>query len=209
MKQNINRGLLISIVGSVVFAAVIVCLVLVFLKPIQGNADTAVNYSVNDSGFTYGSALDAPSPELEPDLISAWATNETLGYVYKADLEKAQMPYEPKNPEEAVQLMEDRFMAASFIFVESAHEQTGPELSIGVDTVNETLRTIFETYGGEPPFDRLTDEERSAIVQLIPNSDNAVEIASNAYTAACQANDKSIPVYEADGTTIIGEFIVS
>jgi hypothetical protein len=208
MKQNINR-VLFPIIASVILAVAIICLVFIFVKPIQGNADSAVNYSVNDSGFTYGSALDAPSPEVEPDLISAWATNGSLGYVYKTDLENAQAPYEPKNPEEAVQLMEDRFMAASFIFVESVQERTGTELSIGVDTVNATLRNIFETYGGEMPFNHLTDEEQSAIVQLIPNSDNTVEIASNAYTAACQTNDKSIPVYESDGTTVIGEFIVS
>jgi hypothetical protein len=205
MKQTYKR---ILVPALAILVVVVAYLMLVFMNPMQGNATDVVEYNVNDSGLTYGSALEAPSPESEPDLIEAWATNESLGYIYKKDLEDAEMPYQPKNPEEAVQLMSDRYMAASFTFVGSVRDQAGVEPSIGIDTVNATLRTIFETYGGEIPFDYLTAEERDSLVQLIPDNENAFEIASSAYVAACQANDKSIPVYESDGTTVIGEFIV-
>jgi hypothetical protein len=193
---------------SVVLIAVVavISFALLLATPVQSDAGPVVEYDINENGLTYGSALDAPSLEVEPDLIEAYATNGSIGYVYKEDLEQAANPYPPKNPEEAVQLMNNRFMAASIDFAESVKNQTGFELS--VDMVNEILSVIFET-NGEMPFDLLTDIEKQSIIQLIPENDNAVEIASNAYTTACQANDRSIPVYESDGVTVIGEFVVS
>jgi|SRR6478735_10048275 len=47
------------------------------------------SYSANDEGLTYGSALDAPSPETEPDLIQAVSDDGTEGYVLKTDLDDA------------------------------------------------------------------------------------------------------------------------
>ncbi|MDR3314885.1 MAG: hypothetical protein LBS98_00155, partial [Coriobacteriales bacterium] len=166
-------------------------------------------YSINESGDTYGSGLDAASPELEPDLISAYATNGSIGYVYSEDLWRAQQPYQPKNPEEATKLMDDRFSSFSFVFIDSVQKQTGLNASIDVDAANKALRTVIEAHGGEAPFDYLTVEEQNLLAQLIPLDDNTIEIAASAYAAACAANDKSIPVYESDGTTVIGEFIVS
>lgn len=54
----------------------------------------------NESGLTYGSALDATSPENEPDLIEAIGIDGTSGYVMKKDLEEPT----PSNPEEAARL---------------------------------------------------------------------------------------------------------
>jgi hypothetical protein len=44
------------------------------------------NYRTNESGETYGSAADAPTPEQEPDLIEAYATNGRVGFVRREDL---------------------------------------------------------------------------------------------------------------------------
>ena len=52
----------------------------------------------NESGLTYGSAAEAQSPDDEPDLILAYATNGELGYVKRTDL----VPPSPSSPEEAL-----------------------------------------------------------------------------------------------------------
>ncbi|GAA4626336.1 hypothetical protein [Cellulomonas oligotrophica] len=49
----------------------------------------APEYQENALGQTYGSAAIAQAPELEPDLISAVATNGKVGYVLKTDLDEA------------------------------------------------------------------------------------------------------------------------
>lgn len=56
---------------------------------IQAVPKDAPTYPANSSGETYGSAADAVSPETEPDLIQAVATNGEVGYVRKADLDRA------------------------------------------------------------------------------------------------------------------------
>lgn len=52
----------------------------------------------NARGLTYGSAADAKSPQDEPDLIRATATNGKVGYVLKTDLDGPM----PSSPEEAL-----------------------------------------------------------------------------------------------------------
>jgi len=51
---------------------------------------TAPNYASNDAGQTYGSALDATSPDNEPDLIMVDASNGKTGYAKKTDLAAAE-----------------------------------------------------------------------------------------------------------------------
>jgi len=59
----------------------------------------STHWQKNARGQTFGSGLNAASPEDEPDLIEAFATNGNLGYVLRTDLE----PADPKTPEEALQ----------------------------------------------------------------------------------------------------------
>ena len=53
----------------------------------------------NESGMTYGSDLDVTSIDEEPDLISAYGVDGTLGYVLFKDLEGER----PKTPQEALE----------------------------------------------------------------------------------------------------------
>lgn len=47
-------------------------------------------YPVNESGETYGSALDATAPDNEPDLILVLGSNGATGYARKTDLAAAE-----------------------------------------------------------------------------------------------------------------------
>jgi hypothetical protein len=64
----------------------------------------APNYPENENGQTYGSAGDATSPEIEPELIRAIGVDGTEGYVLKKDLDGKQ----PKSPEEAIAIQNSR-----------------------------------------------------------------------------------------------------
>jgi hypothetical protein len=207
MKEN-TKKLRIPLLSVVIVAVAAIVFCFAFFTPPPVNAGSLIEYDVNEDGLTYGSASEALIPEQEPDLIRAYATNGAEGYVYKTDLEHAQSPYPPKNPEEAVLLMENRFMAASLTFVDYVNSQTDLKLSVANKDANVALKSIFEAYGGEVPFDSLTETEKSTIINLFPNGIK-IDVAVNAYNAACAANDRSIPVYKADGKTVIGEFVVT
>jgi len=60
--------------------------------------DTVTNYPKNGQGLTYGSDSHAKSPQDEPDLILATATNGQDGYVLRTDLEEPM----PATPQEAL-----------------------------------------------------------------------------------------------------------
>lgn len=60
-------------------------------------------YQVNNSGETYGSAINSTSIQDDPDLILVETEKGELGYVYKNDFYDTYN--QPKNPEEAVAYM--------------------------------------------------------------------------------------------------------
>ncbi|WP_218005592.1 hypothetical protein [Janibacter terrae] len=57
--------------------------------PPQEGAQAEATQGVNARGESYGSGLPALSPEEEPDLIAAVATNGQSGYVRASELEAA------------------------------------------------------------------------------------------------------------------------
>ncbi len=61
-----------------------------------GSATT--NWAKNAHGLTYGSGMDAKSPQDEPDLIEVLATNGKVGYSLRSDLEGP----DPTSPQEAL-----------------------------------------------------------------------------------------------------------
>ncbi|MGF9696505.1 hypothetical protein [Paenibacillus sp. MABNR03] len=58
----------------------------------------------NRNGQTFGSAVEAASPETEPELIEAIGVDGTEGYVLKKDLDGEQ----PSTPEEAIRQQNSR-----------------------------------------------------------------------------------------------------
>lgn len=86
-------GLVAGLAGGVLVAGVAVA----------GGADDAPPpgsgvFEKNQRGETFGTVADAKSPDEEPDLIKAEATNGKTGYVRKVELD-GQLP---KSPSEAV-----------------------------------------------------------------------------------------------------------
>ncbi|MSU03365.1 hypothetical protein [Tissierella pigra] len=67
-------------------------------KEIESLASTENIYDTNENGLTYGSDEYGLQRDLEPDLIQAYGTDGTLGYVYASDLD-----YHPSSPQQAVE----------------------------------------------------------------------------------------------------------
>lgn len=68
-------------------------------------------YALNEQGLTLGTVADATSPDTEPDLILAVATNGREGYVYKRDLDAADGTTAMKgfkSPEDALAWQKER-----------------------------------------------------------------------------------------------------
>jgi hypothetical protein len=69
----------------------------------------APDFKTNERGHTYGSIAEVNGQAVEPDLISALATNGSLGYVSNAELKAAEgHPSLFKSPEEALKWQESR-----------------------------------------------------------------------------------------------------
>jgi hypothetical protein len=69
-------------------------------RPPAPSGSATTDWPTNADGLSFGSAARATSPQDEPDLIQAEATNGKVGYVLRTDLEGK----EPLTPEEALLL---------------------------------------------------------------------------------------------------------
>ncbi|MBL7498638.1 hypothetical protein I6A84_32785 [Frankia sp. CNm7] len=68
----------------------------------QAPAGPVPHWPTNAAGETYGSALDGQFPGDEPDLISAWTTEWTVGYVRRTELDIATGASVVRNPADAL-----------------------------------------------------------------------------------------------------------
>ncbi|MBE0418363.1 MAG: peptidase M56 BlaR1 [Coriobacteriia bacterium] len=92
MWAAVTLGLVIGVVaGGMTIAGA-------FDSPPAPNGPAVTDWPVNARGMTYGSALQAMSPEDEPDLIQVIATNGRVGYALRSDLDGPV----PSTPQEAV-----------------------------------------------------------------------------------------------------------
>jgi len=99
--KHLTTGVRAVIIGSVFLIGLLVSSVTiggVFAKSISNDKDYAPNFPINENGQSYGSVLNATSPDTEPDLIKAYGEDGTIGYVKSEDL-NGEMP---KTPEEAL-----------------------------------------------------------------------------------------------------------
>ncbi|MDR0487997.1 MAG: hypothetical protein LBG99_01085 [Propionibacteriaceae bacterium] len=169
-------------------------------------------YPVNDKGQTYGSAFGVHMED-EPDLISVEATNGKHGYVYREDLYKGMS--DPKSPEEAMALQETKDKQS----LEACFESVGLPLPSSL-TSDETvtvemlsaLQILWDAYENEGSQSNL----EQAFLQLVKASGSdwdqtefdlaaAAELCVHAAEATHQL---VIPVYESDGVTVIGQFML-
>lgn len=190
-KHSLARllGILVVAIG-VCFAT--------FVLP-QPSADAASRAEENEAGMTYGSASMFDYEE-EPDLILVVATNGKEGYVKREDLHAAEAP--AANPEEAVQLMQARNDELSNALAQELNTMTG-QSSITAADASAMIAAMSETPDPAQSIEHLSTTN-SQFTELSITGEQFAEALSNAQTSLA----RSIPVYEQDGTTVIGTFLV-
>ncbi|WP_304425877.1 hypothetical protein [uncultured Adlercreutzia sp.] len=195
-----------------ILASAIACLAVLGVFATMLNAQSAEGdtpqslreelYPCNVAGMTYGNVSDAPSGELEPDLIEAVATNGKEGYVKRAELDLATRKYE--NPldsekfqrqceEKAVELMQQEL---------SARNGRG---EISAEVASCIIEGAMEW---ENEQQMLADISTQRSVDPVATQ-LSLEDCLESYLAVDEAMTIYIPVYEQDGTTEIGRFPVS
>lgn len=190
-KRNLARllGILVVAIG-VCFATFVL---------LQPSADAASRAEENEAGMTYGSASMFDYEE-EPDLILVVATNGKEGYVKREDLHAAEAP--AANPEEAVQLMQARNDELSNALAQELNTMTG-QSSITAADASAMIAAMSETPDPAQSIEQLSTTS-SQFTELSITEEQFAEALSNAQTSLA----RSIPVYEQDGTTVIGTFLV-
>ena len=167
------------------------------------NASGVYGTGINADGLTYGSAAEAKTPEEEPDLIAVEATNGKIGYVFKTDLEYAEGDY-ISNPDEAIAYTEKRDANASEAFSNYINKKLGTNIKMNI-LQYEKIKNDFEVkcISGEKIMSDL------GINVMKVKSVNTDEVLKEALLEAQEANTETINVYEKDGKTKIGVFIVN
>ncbi|QGQ18484.1 hypothetical protein GC089_03465 [Cellulomonas sp. JZ18] len=176
---------------------------------LAGGAVVAVGAATADDP-TAVSSTDAA----EPDLVRAVATNGREGYVHRSDLEPADLT--PANPTEAVALQRAADEVATAAFVDTLAARLGVTIDVPVSDAVTAMQTAADqrragagTVAGTAAGRRLfTALGLDANVLADRGDDATAEAVDAALDAAERANQRELPVYESDGRTRIGTFVV-
>lgn len=161
------------------------------------------SYPVNEEGLTYGSIADAPSDTCEPDLIEAVATNGKEGYVRNSELAVASHEYEPAD--QAMKAQEARTQKAAALMQKELNDRVRQDAFELADAkaILEDVPVLAEQVGDDGCAMLSAEMDVPELQQL--TADDLLEC----YLAVDEATTCYIPVYLADGKTVIGEFPVS
>lgn len=206
--MSYSRGLKL-LIGAVVFVSVgvsgAVAYQNVYAKSAATQSSGSVspqNYSLNESGQTYGSAGDTTPYEMLPDLICRGSVDGVAVYMLKSDYLKA-------GSDVSLYDVEGRTIISS-IHISGAK-------SLDFYPVNEN----GQTYGSEA--DATSPETRPELISALTEDgiegyvlkkDLDGELPKTPEEAIAIQNSRSpggrdIPLYEFDGETIIGVFHVN
>ncbi len=149
--------------------------------------------------------------EVPAGLARAVATNGRVGYVRSDQLEYAEHGG-VTNPDEAVVYMERLYQKSE----EALAEQLAQRLPAGVMVSRDQARRFLDVAVREASYDLSQEGSAAAWERGIAELAESVGLSEaemgpvlqDAFYAANDAVAQRIPVYEADGTTQIGEFAV-
>ena len=173
----------------------------------------AATYESNEAGQTYGTCAAASTYEDMPELVLVVATNGKEGYVYRDALEEVE-----GGSAEQLESMAARTQEQDEAFAEAlmgALEDSGRQVD----------REAIDGFIEESRFGAGSDCAAADLVEEIAAADDASAPSRSACSEsdakdverdveealaeALRASGETIPVYEADGTTVIGEFLVA
>lgn len=154
----------------------------------------------NDRGQTYGIMADGLNAEKSLDLITAVATNGQEGYVTRDDLDRASGGA-ADSPEDAVLQMNRMDKRAEAAIASSLGlGQQDPRSGGDREFVSKLWQDIKQKG-----FDEAIKDQRNSRSDLVGAANLDAESMRSLINDALSV---SIPVYSADGETVVGEFVV-
>jgi hypothetical protein len=172
------------------------------LVPVSGTNQSGQSYGVADGHLVSGQ---------HPDLVAVVATNGRSGYAYSAALlDDPGSPEKVMNPEGALAYMWQRNLAEAQAFNAYITATTGSDPVAGVTENAEVFKLLAAASKSELQFASLDSELQDMLRQAATINTGAVDdaIVAKALKAGYMSTDRCVPVYKADGVTIIGELRV-
>ena len=167
-------------------------------------------YPTNAKGQSFGSNYSVPLED-ESDLIAVEATNGVYGYVFRDDLNQP----DPASPEEAVAGQRDRdkrMLAACLGAIGFEIPTTVLNDELAMDEAAAALYQVRLAYAsgqiGEGVEVPLRDLFGAVGNEELDPARTAGEIAALCSEAGQAAIEWVLPVFESDGETVVGEFVV-
>lgn len=164
--------------------------------------DEPIEFPVNENGYTYGVFTDSL---IEPNLIAAEASNGKQGYVFQKDLRNADPSSNVKNPEEATAYTKEQEARSSDALCAAFANAVGE----GVVTREQSDMFKKLCYSGteEDGYASFRSYREAADKAGLPTSLTEEDL-TDIVDEAIRAIAYYIPVYESDGETVVGEFMI-
>lgn len=175
--------------------------------------EAAISYESNEAGQTFGSCADVASYDDMPDLVLVVATNGKEGYVYRDALEEAEGG-SAKQLESLATRTQEQDRAFSEALMKSL-EESGYQINQEMveDFIEESrfgagsdcaMVDLVEGIGRTDGVDTASSAVRSG-----SDAEGIERDVEEALAEALRASGEVVPVYDVDGTTVIGEFLVA
>ena len=168
-------------------------------------SDLNGNFPANESGQTYGAItpVDDADAVIVPGLIAVGSSPDN--YAYYADMYGYRDNNSPKSREEAALRTTAQSMKPEEAFALSVELQTGS--SIDTDAARSVINSIGGLKDSVRMYKYLTQDEKDALIGLLPAGYQTEEVARTALELAYECNGVSIPTFRSDGVTQTGWFL--
>lgn len=191
-----------------VFLVCLIALLAIFSKNAQNEANWDHSTFKNAEGLTYSSSNNLDNPIGQPDLIAVVATNGELGYVYYEDFYKSSTFGQKMSPQNSLELFKERKKKIARAFKDAISEFIGIDF-LSMQDVEKSLDFLDEPDGVNKAVNSINmiikrNAEKSAI-DIDEIDEHTFKVL---YNQAKTEVSIIIPVYEKNGTTQIGEFVV-
>lgn len=235
-SMKANSSLIMRFCVAVVLCLTVGLLFVGYAVPAIADDSSGQLYSVNSAGESYGSVYELDNTEAGgkgPDLQAATATNGACGYIRVAEGEalldkmraRANFDNDGLLHERATMLQEAAWDLFGFdaldydVALDFVCKHNCRELKAAAENdmrENLALNTHCASEDGRVDFNNLSNRVSRALQDehlgedaFIDGYEVAPEVVTLVYYLARERTLLTIPVYESDGITIIGEFPIN
>lgn len=187
------------------------CAVVLLSSGVAMGEGNGVQLQENAAAQTFGTIAEAEASGQALDLVEVQATNGRIGYVYHDELIEAET-HGVRTPEDAERVMIELEEASNEALADQLSKLLPPGSEVSAADAKAYLdATVREPIAGVTAA-RFEAQESRAVAALADSVELAPEqvqvVVDEAFLRAQEQVQVTIPVYEANGVTRIGEFAI-